>query len=251
MGQVYIVFGESNEMTELLDGLITTIIGAIIIALFTYLLKILISGNKKHLSIFKSIRLFLNIRQAGVINFFPSRKIYSQHKDHGSQEEYINNRCTKSLLYVGYWLAHGTSVSSLVETIQKLVLNGKKVILILINPENNSLIEVISKFLDVSAPDMINRIYTTHSLFKEMKSSLPQKSQCNLYLKFHDIPLNSSALLFDFEEEEKCKILVDYKTYGFKRDKSYGIEYFDPKKELFKLIRSSFLQINDEITQNS
>ena len=58
-----------------------------------------------------------------------------------------------------------------------------------------------------------------------MKGSLPDEFKTYITIKIHDIPLNASAFLIDYENEQDLRLLIDYKIYNRERERSYGIEF--------------------------
>lgn len=205
---------------NLICGIIGSILAAALISIATKM-WLGVSGFRGFKNI---IRLIKDCSAAGIINFFPNRQAYIYHKDHGSQTQYIS-RCKNKLMYVGYWLAQGTEVGNIVSMLQRLILDRKDVELVLMNPYNDALINNMADFLRTDYTEIQQRIKNSLEKLCTMKDSLPNEFKSYISIKLHDIPLNASAFLLDYENEQDLRILVDYKIYNRERERSYGIEF--------------------------
>ena len=205
---------------NLFCGIIGSIIAAIIIAI----------GSKVYLGVAdfrglkNTVRLIRDSHKGGIVNIFPNRKFYIQHKDHGTETQYIS-KCKNKLMYIGYWLAHGTEMGDVLGTLQKLILEKKDVEVILLNPDNSTLIAEMADFLKIDDMEIQQRIKNSLAKLWKLKNALPDESKIHFIIKLHDIPLNSSAFLIDYDSKKEMRILVDYKIYNQEREKSYGIEF--------------------------
>lgn len=205
---------------NLVCGIIGSIFATIIIAITTKMYL----GVSSFQGLKSIIRLIRDCYTGGIINIFPSRKSYIHHKDHGTETQYIS-KCKNKLMYIGYWLAHGTEMGDIIETLQKLVFEKKDVEVILLNPDNNVLINDMAKFLHMDCNEMQQRIKNSLAKLDKMKNGLPNELAIHFIIKVHDIPLNASAFMLDYDSEKELRILVDYKIYNKEREKSYGIEF--------------------------
>lgn len=202
-------------------------------------------GARGFLGVKMTCRLISDCANSGIINLFSCRKSYANHKDHGSPSDYIKKAESK-VMYVGFWLSHGTEVGAIVETIKNIVLQNKKVIIVFVNPNNDAVLTSSSNFLGISKNEVKTRVKTSIKKFLQLYMELPAGYRHNLQLKIHDVHLTASAFLLDFDSDEKCRILVDYKSYGFSREDSYGIEYKNKNKKLCKLLHDSYEKIYNE-----
>ena len=172
------------------------------------------------------MRLIRDSYKGGIINIFPNRQYYIKHKDHGTESQYIY-QCEKKLMYIGYWFAHGIEIGDVIQTLQKMILEKKDVEVILMNPDNSGLINEMADFLQMDCNEMQQRIKNSLTKLCKMKNSLPIELKTHFVIKVHDVPLNASAFMIDYDSEKELRILLDYKIYNQERDKSYGIEFID------------------------
>ena len=225
-----------------LDNLICGIIGSIISTIIITIATKMYLGVSNFQGLKGSIRLLRDCYRGGVINIFPNRKTYVQHKDHGTASQYISTRCTDRLIYVGYWLAHGTEMGDIIDMLKKLILDKKDVEVVLLNPKNNNLVREIADYMKIDTLEMKQRIKTSLSKLSKLKRELPDKQSEHFQIKVHNIPINASAFIIDYNNQ-KMRILVDYKIYNHESDKSYGIEFADTNKIVTKNLLDAYLQI--------
>ncbi|MCD7994672.1 MAG: hypothetical protein LUK37_23975 [Clostridia bacterium] len=225
-------------IANLVCGIVGSIVATIIITVVT---KVYL-GISNYRGLKGSIRLLRDCYEGGIVNVFPCRKTYVQHKDHGTETQYIS-RSSNKLLYVGYWLAHGTEMGNIKQTIQKLIFDGKDVELVLLNPDNVALLVEIADYMQIDYNEMKQRINTCLSKMFKLKCDLPSELKEHFHIKIHNVPINASAFLIDYDSEKEMCILVDYKIYNQEREKSYGIEFRDRSKIMTKSLRESYLKI--------
>lgn len=234
-------------MNDFVCGVIASIVAAIICTIAVMLYR----GFKGFPGIKMTLRLVNDCTRSGIINLFSSRKSYSEHKDHGSPSDYIK-KAENKVVYVGFWLSHGTEVGAIVSTIKQMVLQNKEVSIVFINPNNDTILTSCSAFLGISRDEVKTRVNTAIKKLLQLYEELPTEYRHNLKIKIHDVPLTASAFLLDYESGKSCRILVDYKSYGFSREDSYGIEYKDSSKKLCKLLCDSYKKIlNEALLLNS
>lgn len=101
----------------------------------------------------------------------------------------------------------------------------KDVEVVLLNPDNSCLIKEMANFLKIDSIEIQQRIKNSLTKLCKIKNSLPDDLRMHFIIKVHDIPLNASAFLIDYDSKKEMRILVDYKIYNQEREKSYGIEY--------------------------
>lgn len=231
-----------------MEGLGSGIIGSLIASALWCLGLKLYLGSKDSRGIKKVARLVRDSYEGGIINFFPTRQVYVQHKDHGTVSDYIA-RCNTKLMYIGYWMAHGTEMGNVCDVLRKMVNQDREVILILMNPDNEPLIKQMADYLKMDYEEMSQRLKTSIDKFYKVKNNLPGDIRNHLEIRVHNLPLNSSAFMIDYDNEKEMKILMDYKIYGYEREKSYGIEFADKKKSVTQNLYSSFLRIYKEKSQ--
>lgn len=223
-------------------GIIASIIATIIISVLRYIYI----GGRSFIGFKKALRLVVDASNGGINNIFISRKSYISHKDHGTAIEYIS-RAKKSIYYVGFWLAHGTEIGDISNSIKKLIYQKKvKVVIVFVNPDTNDVIKCCSKFLGISEEEIKNRVNVSLDKFIKIYNELDDKYKEYLSIRVHEVPLSASAFILDNEEEDKCKALVDYKLYNCTRDDSYGIEYNNANRPLCNSISKSYIDIANE-----
>lgn len=224
-------------MMELAIGIISNIIVAILIFFGTKLYL----GYKNFKGIKGAARLNKDCFCAGIINVFPNRKTYAQHKDHGTSSEYIL-KAEHNIIYVGYWLSSGTELGNLKKAIQDSVSKKKTVTLVFMNPYDAASLSICSKYIGIDAQNIKSRILNVLEDLLKFKNTLNSNTRY-LIIKVHNIPLSTSAFLLDTDLPRKCRILLDYKLYDCSREDSYGIEYENAEKEITKKILASYMSI--------
>lgn len=225
-----------------LGNLICGILGSIIATIIITIVTKIYLGVSNFQSLKGSIRLLRDCYKGGVINIFPNRKTYVQHKDHGTASQYILTRCSDRLIYVGYWLAHGTEMGDIIDMLKKLILDKKDVEVVLLNPQNNNLVREISDYMKIDTSEMKQRIKISLSKMSKLKRELPNELSEHFQIKVHNIPINASAFIIDYNSQQ-MRILVDNKIYNHERDKSYGVEFADHNKIITKNLLDAYLQI--------
>ena len=231
------------NFSSFLLGVLTSIVGAIVISIFA----IFVNGIRDFIGFKLLFRLVIDSSRSGIINIFPNRLTYRTHKDHGKANEYIK-KCDKEILYIGFWLAHGTEMESLINTIKEQCLFGKKVTIILLNPNNTALMKQESDFLNIDQEEMASRIKRCLQKLIIIEQHLLTIDNHNLKVGVHDIPLNYSSFMLDYESREKTRILVDYKVYQKGRENSFGIEYKNQKHIVTPIYAESLKLIADNST---
>ena len=207
-----------------IENLVCGIIGSIVAAIIITIASKVYLGVSGFRGLKNTVRLIRDSYKGGIVNIFPNRKSYIQHKDHGTETQYIS-KCKSKLMYIGYWLAHGTEIGGVIRTLQTLILEKKDVEVVLLNPDNSCLIKEMANFLKIDSIEIQQRIKNSLTKLCKIKNSLPDDLRMHFIIKVHDIPLNASAFLIDYDSKKEMRILVDYKIYNQEREKSYGIEY--------------------------
>lgn len=227
--------------------IIINIVSNIIVAILTFIATKLYFGYKNFKGIKGAARLNKDCFTGGIINIFPNRKAYAQHKDHGTSSEYVL-KADHDMIYVGYWLASGTELGNLKKSIKVLVSKKKTVTLVFMNPYNNQSLTICSKYIGVSAQSIKSRILQVLKDLIELKSTLHDNSRY-LIIKVHDVPLATSAFLLDTNEITNCRILLDYKLYNGSREDSYGIEFENKEKDITNKVFKSYMSIEEGSTE--
>lgn len=210
--------------TDTINGLVIGVAGSLIASIIIGLAVMLYNGARGHRGIQQLLRLRKDTAQAGIINVFPNRDAYRTHKDHGKAGEYVK-KCKQELIYVGFWLAHGTEMESLIETVKEICLEKKKVKIVLLNPANKVLMKQMAEFLNMNRDEMVSRIENSINKFTDLQCELNKIGNNNLKVCVHNVPINYSAFMLDYADAKNTRILVDYKTYHQTRENSYGIEF--------------------------
>lgn len=224
--------------------IIREIIINIIVALITYIITRAYQGYKNFKGIKHAARFNADCFKAGIVNVFPTRKTYGEHKEHGTSSEYIS-QAEHSVLYVGYWLASGTEMGNLKETIKILTEDKKTVSLVFINPYNENSLLTCADYIGISSPAIKSRVKAVIKDLLDFKKQLGENSRY-LIIKIHEVPLSASAFIIDDTSKKNCRILVDYKIYKKSREESYGIEFQDANKIVTKRMLDSYKIIATE-----
>lgn len=217
----------------------------LLVGLITFVATKMYIGHKNFKGIKNAARLNKDCYHGGIINIFPNRKAYSQHKDHGTSSEYIL-KAEHNILYIGFWLASGIEMGNLKESIKKLISEQKTVTLVFLNPYNPNSIETCSNYIGVSSESIKIRINTALGDILKFKNELPEDEKHYLIIKTHNIPLSTSAFIIDYNKTKKCRILLDYKIYNCSREDSYGIEFENTEKIITQKILKSYRNIDKQ-----
>ena len=80
-----------------MENIVCGVVGSLIASVLWWLWLKLYLGGKDSRGIKKVVRLVRDSHKGGIINFFPTRQVYVQHKDHGTASDYIG-RCNTKLM---------------------------------------------------------------------------------------------------------------------------------------------------------
>lgn len=224
---------------EVIIGVICTIISSILTIAITKLFL----GYKNLHGIRKTARFHKDCYTSGIINVFPDRKAYIQHKDHGKSNEYIS-RASHSVLYVGYWLATSIELGEITSTVKSLIDKQITVTLVFLAPNDKSCLEICSKYIAVEPIEIQERIETALKRILEFKKTLDSDQSKFLVVKTHNVPLSTTAFVIDYAYDNQCKVLLDYKIFNGTRESSYGIEYQNSKKTITSKILKSYISVS-------
>jgi hypothetical protein len=226
-------------MTGFLVGVGSSLVAAIIFSLLLYGRA---AGNLK----WTDFKLFWfmtsRLRANGIINFFPSRADYIKFRQNGTISQYIST-ADRELLYVGFWLAHGTEMSNVGEALIELVRKGVAVELVFIDPDGECL-PAMANYFDIPVEEVRSRVASTIEKMQRIRESLDEDLQPRFRLKTHQKLLTASSFLMD-GGTENAKILVDFKLFASGRDHSFGIEFghVDGENTLYYRVEKSFRKI--------
>lgn len=231
-------------IVAIISGVLCNFICSLIILFFSRIYF----GYKHFGGIRKTARLNKDCCNAGIVNIFPDRKTYIQHKDHGKSNEYIS-QATHSVLYVGYWLATATEIGELKETIKLLTKKQITVTLVFISPADQSSLNICANYIDTKPGEIATRVSTAIINLLEFKESLAPDQRKYLVIKTHTIPLSTTAFVVDHIEAEKCRILLDYKVFNGSRESSYGIEFQNSNRVVTNKLLQSYLAISNQANE--
>lgn len=155
-----------------IENLVCGIIGSIVAAIIITIASKVYLGVSGFRGLKNTVRLIRDSYKGGIVNIFPNRKSYIQHKDHGTETQYIS-KCKSKLMYIGYWLAHGTEMGDVIRTLQTLILEKKDVEVVLLNPDNSCLIKEMANFLKIDSIEIQQRIKNSLTKLCKIKNSLP------------------------------------------------------------------------------
>ncbi len=232
-------YGGEKEMYDL----VINIIGGLICAMILFLLTKLFLGWKNYPGIKRMYRIAREYTKAGGINFFSSRQAYIKFKDHGTASNYLS-KAESNIIYVGFWLAHSVEIGNVIETIKSLLETGKKVVIVLIDPDSD-IINYCSKFLGLNNIEIKNRIVNSIRKFCCMYDNLSIEAKKRFTLKLHSVPISASAFLID-NELNYGKTLVDFKLYNYCRDDGFGMEFHKKGYPLYDKFTKSYKAIAEE-----
>ena len=227
----------------MIKEIIINVIAGIIGSLLTLFVSKLYFGYKHFGGFKKTARLNKDCNTAGIVNVFPNRKSYIQHKDHGNSNDYIM-KANHSVLYVGYWLATGTEVGELTKALKELVNNQITVTLVFISPYDEACLKICSNYIAIKPNQISERVKAVIKNLLEFKNGLNSEQRKYLVIKTHNVPLSATAFVIDHSKNDNCKILLDHKVYKGTRDSSYGIEFQNSQKIITKKLLDSYLSIS-------
>lgn len=224
--------------------IIISIVSGLLGSAITLGLSKLFWGFKHFKGVRKTARLNKDCYNAGIINLFPSRESYIEHKDHGKSMTYIS-RSHHSVLYVGYWLATSTEIGEVKNTIKELIEKQITVTLVFISPNDEASLKICSKYININPDSISSRVkYVLDDIIK-FKMTLDESKSRYLIIKVHNVPLSTTAFIIDHSQTTDCKILLDYKVYNGNRESSYGIEYQNSNKKITRKVLDSYLSITE------
>lgn len=206
-------------MTNFLLGVLSSLVASFIFVFLVYG-KTIFKLRSKDLQLFWSMT--KRLRANGIVNFFASRADYVKYREHGTVTEYMATT-KRELVYIGFWLSHGTEMTNIRETLDKILSRGCYVEFIFVNPQI-SYLSNLADFLAIPEESILSRINQSINQMKEMRNSLPDNLKQRFILKTHDKLVTSSAFLID-QDTESEKILVDFKLYSLGREQTFGIEF--------------------------
>jgi hypothetical protein len=197
----------------------------------------------------KGARLINELFNEGIVNFFPYPQTYIEYLDHGKPAIYMKTAKSK-LLYVGYWLTHTIALGGIPETIKTLLNNGVEVSIVLMNPYSNMTIEYCKKYFGFNQnyieSEFTRALISLQDFFKSHNLSKDEKSK--LKIKVHSEPINAAIILFDWDDEQNGKLLLDTKLHGAAFSEGYGFELKNNKMlngkmdSLYSRIKKSYLR---------
>ena len=74
-----------------IENLVCGIIGSIVAAIIITIASKVYLGVSGFRGLKNTVRLIRDSYKGGIVNIFPNRKSYIQHKDHGTETQYISN----------------------------------------------------------------------------------------------------------------------------------------------------------------
>jgi hypothetical protein len=229
-------------MQNFLIGVGASIVAAIIVALIPPLRRWIFRSVQSVGHTWNSARRLVS---AGVFAFYARRSDYVKHRRQSTISEYLDTS-KRSIAYVGFWLAHGTEIEDIANTIPRLLQNGRSVSLLFMDPASPHLAS-LSEYLNIDAQQIAQRIRASIGKFSRARQDLNPAERDRLSLRIHHAPLTASAFLIDIDTPQ-AKILVDVKIFGLSRDDSYGMELRGVGSQMFDKFRRSYEMV---ISQSS
>jgi hypothetical protein len=182
------------------------------------------------------------MRANGIINFFSSRADYVKYRKNGTISQYIRS-AERELLYVGFWLAHGTEMSNVTEALIDRIREGVTIELIFIDP-NSECVPALATYFDITVDEVRSRVASSIEKMRRLRETLEDDARLHFRLKTHRKLLTASAFLID-GSTQKARILVDFKLFAFERDHTFGIEFghVDNGDTLYSRVGESYRKI--------
>lgn len=188
------------------------------------------------------------INETGLSNFFPTRDYYNIRKDSNSIDSYINT-AKNSLIMVSVSLVKGINFDNLRIVLQKKLEsleNNFNVIISLLNPHKEFLMESIASIYEKCNEEIKNEILDGIKKLIEFKSTLSKSAQSRFDIRLHNSIPFGSAIIID-KYENYGKIQIETKPYKAPYGKSFAFEVVPIKKDGFyyNLINGYLSLIND------
>jgi hypothetical protein len=200
-----------------------------------------------------TIKLFWSItkrlKNAGVSNIFPTRSSYAMYRKERSISDYVKTT-NHELIYVGFWLAEGIEIDTILAAIQQLLQGGRTIELILLDENLSDLFsEKTAEYLALTPQSLRGRLAQAWNDLRRIRNALPDHLKTRFILRKHDEMLTSSAFVFDLNTSS-AKTLVDFKLYGAGRARSFGIELKPSTADssLYLEATNAFLEIKKRST---
>ena len=209
-------------MSTLTIGVLGSVMATAIVALVTFLYR---SGKNTAHSKGEAKRLYSRLEPSGVRQVYLQRSDYVNHSLGGATIESYVETANSSLLYVGYWLAHGTEIANVVEAFRKITERGVAVEIVLLSESLPSPLRAeLAAMLGLSETELAQRVIAAWQKFKTLQASLSVPGKARFVLKSHQHPLGASIFIFDKEDATREKLHVDFKIFGLGRGDSFSME---------------------------
>ena len=168
------------------------------------------------------------VEETGLSGFYPSRDYYKFRNTSSTLESYISS-ARDDLIFVSISLVKGINFDDLRNVLIKKIStqtesgNDFKVIISLLNPDKEFLMESLASVFEKDINSIRDEIKQTAKKLKELKKKLPNKKKKNLILRYHNAIPFGSAIIID-KDAKYGKIQIETKPYKSPHNKSFAFE---------------------------
>ncbi len=221
---------------DIIINILSGVLATILIAFFIW-----IKNHSSHS--FNVIKLcfsfYERIKLAGFLNFYTSRADYITYRGAKTLAEYLNF-ASKEIYIVGLWVGNSVESDGLISDIDRLLKNNPSLVIriAILNPNNNSVIDALAKYLGLETKEVKSRITTSANKFRKLKEQVDEQTKLRLDFRYYNTIPAFSTILID-PETEKCRVQIDIKLYHEPRSKSFSLEFYDKDKYMTKTIITS------------
>lgn len=168
-------------------------------------------------------KLALRLRETGISNIYASRDDYVRYRDAGDLPSFLS-LAKKSVTIIGHWMAQGTEIQGVAESIAALVLPPKrlKVEIALVNPRS-AIVPALAQYLGLSEAETTSRIEQSLMKLHLARLRLGDEERKRMRLLVYDTLPVASIIMLD-PDEASGRIQVDVKLFKQPRQHSFTFE---------------------------
>jgi len=221
---------------ELIIGIASSLVAAIIVALYLNYKGIISLTLRKH----KYRKLFFNrVIKAGITNFYFSRKDYTRYRDGATLGAYLKN-AKRTIKIIGLWMAESIEMEGIIEDLKRILEKDKFSLLeiALIDP-NSEIVKPLSEFLGRDEEEVRRRVKASLESLLNMKTLLAEPFKQKFKVEVYTALPVASIIMLD-DGEEYGTIQFDFKIYQAPRVNSFGFELKNTGSDFYKLCRNQF-----------
>ena len=172
--------------------------------------------------------------ETGLTAFYPERDYYRSSESTKSIDAYIDT-AKHSLIIVSISLVKGVEFDNLRTVLERKLEDRAahfEVVISLLNPRKDYLVESISSALEKSKEDLVKSVDDSLNKLTEFRSKLSKDAQSRFKIRVHNTIPFGSAIIID-QDEPYGKIQIETKAYKAPYGKSFAFEVMQTKKEGF------------------